>query len=291
MNRVGDVGLAIAIFLMFAELGTRQLRPRSSRGVGELSGGARRWRSGCCCCSAPAASPASSRCRPGCPDAMEGPTPVSALIHAATMVTAGVYLIARSNPIYDLTETARSWSSRCIGALTLLIGCDHRLRLRRHQEGAGLLDGQPDRLHVPRPSGSAPAGYALAIVHLLAHGFFKAGLFLGAGSVMHAMNDQVDMRRFGGLCEVHADHLRDVRAGLPRAHRLPVPVRLLHQGRDHRGRVRPRRAGSGWLFGGAALLGRRAHRLLHDPAVVHDVLRPRSGGPRTSTTRTSRRRS
>ena len=65
--------------------------------------------------------------------------------------------------------------------------------------------------------GLGGGGYALASSHLLAHGFFKAGLFLGAGSVMHAMNDQVDMRRFGGLWRSHADHLRHVRAGLPGA--------------------------------------------------------------------------
>ena len=91
--------------------------------------------------------------------------------------------------------------------------------------------------------GLGPAGYALGIFHLLTHGFFKAGLFLGAGSVMHAMHDEVDMRRFGGLARYMPITFVDVRAGLPRADRLPVPVGLLLQGRDHRGGVRAGRAG------------------------------------------------
>ena len=120
--------------------------------------------------------------------------------------------------------------------------------------------------------GLGPAGYALGILHLLAHGFFKAGLFLGAGSVMHAMNDDVDMRHYGGLRQLHADHVRHVRARLPGADRLPVPVRLLLQGRDHRGRVRAAGlAGLGVRRAGHA--GRRADRVLHDPADAHDVLR------------------
>ena len=129
-------------------------------------------------------------------DAMAGPTPVSALIHAATMVTAGVYLVVRSAPIFDGAPDAQLVVV-IVGAITLLFGAVVGMRQGRHQEGAGRLDDEPDRLHDAgrRPR---PGGYAFAIFHLLTHGFFKAGMFLGAGSVMHGMNDQVDMRRFGG---------------------------------------------------------------------------------------------
>jgi NADH-quinone oxidoreductase subunit L len=134
------------------------------------------------------------------PDAMEGPTPVSALIHAATMVTAGVYLIARSNPIFDGAPAART-VVLIIGVITLLYGCiigcayDDIKKVFAYSTVS-----QIGYMFVA--VGLGPAGYALGILHLLAHGFFKAGLFLGAGSVMHAMNDTVDARRFGGLWKV-----------------------------------------------------------------------------------------
>jgi NADH-quinone oxidoreductase subunit L len=131
------------------------------------------------------------------PDAMEGPTPVSALIHAATMVTAGVYLVARSAPIYDLSETART-VVMAIGALTLLIGAiagcayDDIKKVLAYSTVSQIG-------YMFLAVGLGPVGYVAGLAHLLAHGFFKAGLFLGAGSVMHAMNDEVDMRKYGGL--------------------------------------------------------------------------------------------
>ncbi|MGI5996471.1 MAG: NADH-quinone oxidoreductase subunit L, partial [Saccharomonospora viridis] len=133
------------------------------------------------------------------PDAMEGPTPVSALIHAATMVTAGVYLIARSSPIYNLTEDGRLVVT-IVGAFTLLlgaiIGCayDDIKKVLAYSTVSQIG-------YMMLAVGLGPVGYALGIAHLLTHGFFKAGLFLGAGSVMHAMNDEVDMRKFGGLAK------------------------------------------------------------------------------------------
>jgi NADH-quinone oxidoreductase subunit L len=131
------------------------------------------------------------------PDAMEGPTPVSALIHAATMVTAGVYLIARCNPIYNLTETGRLIVA-LVGVITLMIGAiigcayDDIKKVLAYSTVSQIG-------YMILAVGLGPAGYALGILHLLTHGFFKAGLFLGAGSVMHAMNDTVDMRHYGGL--------------------------------------------------------------------------------------------
>jgi len=131
------------------------------------------------------------------PDAMEGPTPVSALIHAATMVTAGVYLIARSAPIYDHAPTARTVVT-IIGAITLMIGAiagcafDDIKKVLAYSTVSQIG-------YMFLAVGLGPIGYVAGLAHLLSHGFFKAGLFLGAGSVMHAMDDAVDMRRFGGL--------------------------------------------------------------------------------------------
>jgi NADH-quinone oxidoreductase subunit L len=122
---------------------------------------------------------------------------VSALIHAATMVTAGVYLIARCAPIYDETPTART-VVLAVGALTLLIGAiagcayDDIKKVLAYSTVSQIG-------YMFLAVGLGPAGYVAGLAHLYAHGFFKAGLFLGAGSVMHAMNDEVDMRRFGGL--------------------------------------------------------------------------------------------
>ncbi len=82
-------------------------------------------------------------------------------------------------------------------------------------------------------AGLGVAGYAFAILHLLSHGFFKANMFLGAGSVMHAMDDDVNMRHYGALRKAVAGHLPDLRDGLSRDHRLPGLLRLLVQGQDH----------------------------------------------------------
>jgi NADH-quinone oxidoreductase subunit L len=195
MNRVGDVGLAIAIFLLWRDLGTLQYTEVFER-VGDLSGGVLLAITlmlllGAC------GKSGQFPLQAWLPDAMEGPTPVSALIHAATMVTAGVYLIARTHPIYDLSTTGRLVVA-IIGTVTLLIGAiigcayDDIKKVLAYSTVSQIG-------YMFLAVGLGPAGYALGIFHLLTHGFFKAGLFLGAGSVMHAMNDDVDMRRFGGL--------------------------------------------------------------------------------------------
>ena len=195
MNRVGDVGLALAIFLMFSRLGTTSYEGVFGE-VGTLAGGTI-TAIGLLLLLGACGKSGQFPLQAWLPDAMEGPTPVSALIHAATMVTAGVYLIARSAPIYDLTETART-VVMAIGALTLLIGAiagcayDDIKKVLAYSTVSQIG-------YMFLAVGLGPAGYVAGLAHLLAHGFFKAGLFLGAGSVMHAMNDQVDMRRFGGL--------------------------------------------------------------------------------------------
>jgi NADH-quinone oxidoreductase subunit L len=194
-NRVGDAGLTLAIFLMFSEFGTVSFTgvfgSVGSGGSGVATALGLLLLLGACGKSAQV--PLQSWLL----DAMEGPTPVSALIHAATMVTAGVYLLVRSNPILALTPTARL-AITVVGAVTLLwgaiIGCakdDIKKAL------AGSTMSQIG--YMTLAAGLGPAGYVFAIAHLLAHGFFKAGLFLGAGSVMHGMNDEVNMRKYGGL--------------------------------------------------------------------------------------------
>src|SRR3954469_15837683 len=195
MNRVGDVGLAIAIFIIWTQLGTLQYTEVFAR-IGEIGGGALVAITVLLllgACGKSGQFPLQS----WLPDAMEGPTPVSALIHAATMVTAGVYLIARCNPIYNLTETGRLIVA-LVGVITLMIGAiigcayDDIKKVLAYSTVSQIG-------YMFLAVGLGPAGYALGIVHLLTHGFFKAGLFLGAGSVMHAMNDNVDMRHYGGL--------------------------------------------------------------------------------------------
>jgi len=122
---------------------------------------------------------------------------VSALIHAATMVTAGVYLIIRSNFIFDAAPTAQLLVV-IVGAITLLFGAF--IGTAKDDIKKALAASTMSQIgYMILGAGLGPAGYAFAIMHLLTHGFFKAGMFLGAGSVMHGMNDQVDMRRYGAL--------------------------------------------------------------------------------------------
>ena len=131
---------------------------------------------------------------------MEGPTPVSALIHAATMVTAGVYLLVRSNPILAVTPDARL-AVVLVGTVTLLFG--GIIACAKDDIKKSLAGSTMSQIgYMTLGAGLGPAGYVFAIALLLAHGFFKAGLFLGAGSVMHGMNDEVNMRRYGGLARV-----------------------------------------------------------------------------------------
>jgi NADH-quinone oxidoreductase subunit L len=128
---------------------------------------------------------------------MAGPTPVSALIHAATMVTAGVYLIVRSNFIFDAAPTAQLLVV-IVGAITLIFGAI--VGTAKDDIKKALAASTMSQIgYMILGAGLGPAGYAYAIMHLLTHGFFKAGMFLGAGSVMHGMNDEVNMRRYGAL--------------------------------------------------------------------------------------------
>jgi NADH-quinone oxidoreductase subunit L len=197
-NRVGDAGFSLAVMLMFATFGTVTFTGVFSRahlaGPGVLAALGLLMLLGACGKSAQV--PLQSWLL----DAMEGPTPVSALIHAATMVTAGVYLIVRSSPIFDLSQTARLGVT-VVGAVTLLFG--GIIGSAKDDIKKALAGSTMSQIgYMFLGAGLGPAGYGFAIGLLLAHGFFKAGLFLGAGSIMHGMNDEVNMRRFGGLARL-----------------------------------------------------------------------------------------
>jgi NADH-quinone oxidoreductase subunit L len=195
INRVGDIGLSLGVALMFVTWGTTDFDTISSAAA-EASDGVL-TALGLLLLLAACGKSAQVPLQSWLLDAMEGPTPVSALIHAATMVTAGVYLITRSNFIFELAPTAQT-AVVVVAVVTLLwgaiIGCakdDIKKAL------AGSTMSQIGYMMLG--AGLGVAGYAFAIFHLLTHGFFKANMFLGAGSVMHAMDDDVDMRHYGVL--------------------------------------------------------------------------------------------
>jgi NADH-quinone oxidoreductase subunit L len=193
MNVIGDAGMILGAFIVFAQFHSVAYAPvfkaipRADSGILELAAflflvGA-------------VAKSAQLPLHTWLPDAMEGPTPVSALIHAATMVTAGVYLVARLHPIYDVAVYAHG-AVAIIGAVTALFA-------------ATIAIVQVDIKRVLAYSTMSQIGYMFLAVgigaysaglfHLLSHAFFKALLFLAAGSVIHAMHDEQDMRKYGGL--------------------------------------------------------------------------------------------
>jgi NADH-quinone oxidoreductase subunit L len=197
-NRVGDAGLSLAIMLMFTTFGTVNFTGvfggAHKAGPGVLAALGLLLLLGACGKSAQL--PLQSWLL----DAMEGPTPVSALIHAATMVTAGVYLIVRSNAIFDLSPTAQLGVT-VVGAVTLLFG--GIIACAKDDIKKSLAGSTMSQIgYMFLGAGLGRAGFGFAIGLLLAHGFFKAGLFLGAGSVMHGMDDEVNMRRYGGLARL-----------------------------------------------------------------------------------------
>ncbi len=198
MNRVGDLGLTMAIMTMLALFGSSaftavnaaapHLDPFWATTIGLL------LLLGACGKSAQVPLQAWLL------DAMEGPTPVSALIHAATMVTAGVYLVVRSHAIFEMSSAA-STAVVVVGCVTLLAGAwigTSKDDIKKVLAGSTMSQIG----YMMLAAGLGPVGYAFAIFHLLTHGFFKANMFLGAGSVMHAMDDDVNMRHYGGLWKV-----------------------------------------------------------------------------------------
>ena len=195
INRVGDIGLSLAVALMFVTFGTTDFAAISAV-TGEASESTLTVL-GLLLLLAACGKSAQVPLQSWLLDAMEGPTPVSALIHAATMVTAGVYLIVRSNFIFELAPVAQT-AVVVVAVVTLLWGAI--LGCAKDDIKKALAGSTMSQIgYMMLGAGLGVAGYAFAIFHLLTHGFFKANMFLGAGSVMHAMDDDVDMRHYGAL--------------------------------------------------------------------------------------------
>ena len=250
VNRVGDMGLIIAMGLMFAHFGTLGFEgvnaAAGSTSPAVLTG------IGLMLLLAATGKSAQFPLQSWLGDAMAGPTPVSALIHAATMVTAGVYLIVRSAAIFDGAPDARLVVA-IIGAITLLMGAI--IGTAKDDIKKALAASTMSQIgYMMLAAGLGPVGYAFAIFHLVTHGFFKAGMFLGAGSVMHGMQDQVNMRRFGALRTAMV--VTWVTFGLGWLAILGVPPFSGFWSKDKI--IEAAFVGEGWqpwLLGGAALLG------------------------------------
>ncbi|MFF6998019.1 NADH-quinone oxidoreductase subunit L [Streptomyces sp. NPDC008313] len=256
VNRVGDVGLSIAIMLMFTTFGTFAFGPllgthedpglAAGASEGKLTAVALMLLLAACGKSAQV--PLQSWLG----DAMEGPTPVSALIHAATMVTAGVYLIVRSGTIFNAAPDAQLVVT-VVGAVTLLFGAI--VGCAKDDIKKALAGSTMSQIgYMVLAAGLGPIGYVFAIMHLVTHGFFKAGLFLGAGSVMHGMNDEVDMRRYGGLRKYMP--VTFVTFGLGYLAIIGFPGLSGFFSKDKIIEAAFAKGGTeGWILGGAALLG------------------------------------
>ena len=249
-NRVGDVGLSLAIMICFAQFGTVSFEGVKAGAHGASSAAIAGI--GAMLLLAACGKSAQFPLQSWLGDAMAGPTPVSALIHAATMVTAGVYLISRSNFIFDASSTARLLVV-IVGAITLLFGAI--IGTAKDDIKKALAASTMSQIgYMILATGLGPVGYAFAILHLLTHGFFKAGMFLGAGSVMHGMDDEVNMRKYGGLAKLMP--ITAVTFGLGYLAILGVPPFAGFYSKDKIIEVAFNAGGiKGILLGGAALLG------------------------------------
>ena len=275
VNRVGDVGFALGIMAIFVNTGTLDIReslhvltsptlvafPIPLMVVALLVFAGAMGKS------------AQFPLHVWLPDAMEGPTPVSALIHAATMVNAGVYLVARANPLFAASPSSLVVVA-AIGIFTAILA-------------ASIAMTQTDIKRVLAYSTLSQLGYMFAalgvgaftaaIFHLMTHGFFKGLLFLGSGSVIHAVHEEQDMRRMGGLSKKIPITYVTMLIGSLAIAGHPAAGRLLLEGRDPRRVVQ-----AGLPVGlGDRVRGRRPHRVLHVPAHGPDVLgrvpRPQGG--------------
>ncbi len=246
VNRVGDLGMSLAVMAMVATFSTSSFvgvsagMPEASSGIATALGLLLLLAA----CGKSAQVPLQSWLL----DAMEGPTPVSALIHAATMVTAGVYLVVRSNFIYAETPVAQV-AVMVVGLVTLLFGAV--IGCAKDDIKKALAGSTMSQIgYMMLAAGIGPAGYAFAIFHLLTHGFFKANMFLGAGSVMHAMDDDVDMRHYGALSRALPITFATFAAGYLAIIGFPG-----FAGFWSKDRIIEAAFAEGWVFGVGALIG------------------------------------
>jgi NADH-quinone oxidoreductase subunit L len=199
MNRIGDLGLLIGIFIlghMFSTLDYATLKTAIASATNlDLY-----WLSAAALCLFIGATGKSAQIPlyTWLPDAMAGPTPVSALIHAATMVTAGIFMITRLNFIFDLTPDVQSIIA-VIGAITALVAAT--IGLVQNDIKKVLAYSTVSQLGLMILALGLGA-YEVAVFHVITHAFFKACLFLGSGSVIHALHGEQDMRKMGGLKKV-----------------------------------------------------------------------------------------
>ncbi len=255
-NRIGDLGLLVALMLMFATFGSVDFASVSAGIDGGLASTATLTATGLMLLLAACGKSAQFPLQSWLGDAMAGPTPVSALIHAATMVTAGVYLIVRSAPVFEGAPSAQLVVT-IVGAITLVFGAV--VGCAKDDIKKALAASTMSQIgYMVLAAGLGPVGYAFAIFHLVTHGFFKAGMFLGAGSVMHGMDDQTDMRRFGALRRYMV--ITWVTFGLGWLAILGVPPFSGFWSKDkiiESAFVVPEGAGEwrAWLFGAVALIG------------------------------------
>jgi NADH-quinone oxidoreductase subunit L len=196
VNRVGDFGFVLGIALILAGFGTLDYAPVFGKAAALVSSGEVNMTLICILLFVGAmGKSAQFPLHVWLPDSMEGPTPISALIHAATMVTAGIFMVARMSPLYELSETARS-VVLVIGAITALSMA--LVALTQYDIKRVVAYSTLSQLGYMATALGASA-YSAAIFHLMTHAFFKALLFLAAGSVIIALHHEQDMRRMGGL--------------------------------------------------------------------------------------------
>lgn len=204
VNRIGDFGFATGVFLIWTTFGSLEfadvLDPATIRAVAEAKPGMIGWIASCLFLGAVGKS-AQFPLHVWLPDAMEGPTPVSALIHAATMVTAGVYMVTRCTPLYQNAPETQMLVSFIGGFTALLAALIALTQTDLKRVLAYSTVSQLGYMFLGLGTGLV-SGISGAMFHLVTHAFFKALLFLGAGSVMHAMGGVIDMREFSGLRKV-----------------------------------------------------------------------------------------